>query len=70
MELDDSHNDWDQGRRSLVGTVNDDYILGISGNDRLVGGKGDDLLSGGTGKDAIRGAMVRIAWMAAPGATR
>ena len=55
VDLDDTHNDWDQGKHSLVGTVHDDYILGMSGNDRLVGGKGDDLLSGGTGKDAIAG---------------
>ena len=39
----------------LVGTFEDDVLIGGAGHDLLIGGRGDDELIGGPGHDELRG---------------
>lgn len=39
----------------LLGTRNDDFLLGEDGNDSILAALGDDYLDGGTGNDRLRG---------------
>ena len=39
----------------LVGTFQDDVLIGGTGHDLLIGGRGDDRLIGGPGHDELRG---------------
>jgi len=43
------------GKNTLHGTVEDDYLSGGNGKDILVGGFGDDFLTGDNGKDILYG---------------
>ena len=55
MRAKDENYENDAGRRALIGSGSDDYILGLSGHDALKGKGGDDLLSGDAGDDTILG---------------
>jgi murein DD-endopeptidase MepM/ murein hydrolase activator NlpD len=43
--------DSDRGTRALHGSVQRDYLLGLTGNDEIFGHEGSDLVSGGGGND-------------------
>lgn len=43
------------GEDAIIGTQNDDRIVGLDGDDDLIGKKGDDLLKGGAGDDVLNG---------------
>ena len=43
------------GTKGVLGTAQDDTLVGASGNDKLWGGRGADLLNGGGGDDTLVG---------------
>ncbi len=47
----------DDGRDSISGTADSDWILGNGGNDRLNGMAGDDIIEGGSGNDRVTGGL-------------
>jgi serralysin len=46
---------YNNGKSTLHGTLEDDYLSGGNGKDTVVGGPGDDFLAGGNGKDILYG---------------
>ena len=45
----------DNGVRTLQGSTQAEFLLGLEGNDRILGGGGSDLIDGGTGNDDLVG---------------
>jgi len=48
---------YNNGKNTVHGTADDDYLSGGNGKDILVGGFGDDFLTGGNGKDILYGTV-------------
>lgn len=46
---------YNNGKSTLHGTLEDDYLSGGNGKDTLIGGPGDDFLTGGNGKETMFG---------------